>query len=376
MKVMNRKLRWDFFLKKRKFLLYNLIKRGHFILAKIGSFQKLENKVCYTKSFTNIVSNKLVANRAIRIYSLQNVRINSRSSSILRNREVFFEPLSKNDRFSEGYIIDHDYNTAILNISKVAKTEDGFFLAGNGSYNWFHWLIEILPKILLINEVKCNTILVDISVKKYPTMLEALRLMVGNRYKIVYLENDTVYSVDNLYYVNEINKLQFNVFDPTDNSQLEVFYNKDFLKEYVHIIKNKVTKVIELPVSPEKIYIKRKGTHRIPKNDSELELFLQNHGFVAVVLEELTFPQQISLFSSAREIVGLTGAGWSNMIFCHPRTKMLIISPDNYVEFKGFQYLAQTFELSLNYLYYENHNLPHNSNSFSINLAELDKSLK
>jgi len=46
-------------------------------------------------------------------------------------------------------------------------------------------------------------------------------------------------------------------------------------------------------------------------------------GFRPVILEDISFKEQISLFQNADCIVGLHGAGFANLSFCNPGIKVI-----------------------------------------------------
>jgi capsular polysaccharide biosynthesis protein len=53
--------------------------------------------------------------------------------------------------------------------------------------------------------------------------------------------------------------------------------------------------------------------------------FLQKQGFGIIAAEDFSVLEQAALFSSARMIVSLHGAGLSNLAFCEPGTKIIEI---------------------------------------------------
>ena len=101
----------------------------------------------------------------LNLYILKNVIVNSQSSAIIYRENIFYEAINENERFNEGFIKYHTKKNAIVDITEVTEIEEGFFLAGNGSFNWYHWMIEILPKILYYKEILSKIILVDNSCK-------------------------------------------------------------------------------------------------------------------------------------------------------------------------------------------------------------------
>lgn len=86
---------------------------------------------------------------------------------------------------------------------------------------------------------------------------------------------------------------------------------------------------------PKKIYINRKDSVYDSKNirkiinENEVIEYLEKKGFVSIVLSELSFKDQINLFSNADFITGLHGAGYANIVFCNPNTKILELKPNS-----------------------------------------------
>ena len=85
----------------------------------------------------------------------------------------------------------------------------------------------------------------------------------------------------------------------------------------------------ERPSWPKRIYISRKKAHgrRVCNEDPLLE-FLQARGYTSLFLEDMTWLDQVKLFSEAEAIVAPHGAGLANLVFCQPEAKIVeLISP-------------------------------------------------
>ena len=212
------------------------------------------------------------------------------------------------------------------------EIEEGFFLAGNGSFNWYHWMIEILPKMLYYKEILSKIILVDNSCKTIPTMAESLRIVTEKlNVKIIYLDKNKSYKVKNLYFINEVNKLMFNPIDPNKNT-LPLYY---FRQESLKLLNEKFrSNYFENKEENKKIFLDRKNTHRIAKNENEIRELLQHQNFHNIDGSKLNFSEQINTFSNAEVIVGTTGAAFTNIIFCKPKCKIIIFIPQNYRYYK------------------------------------------
>ena len=79
----------------------------------------------------------------------------------------------------------------------------------------------------------------------------------------------------------------------------------------------------------KKIYIDRGGKNlnqedqRLISNEDEIKKYLLNKGFVSIKMHETKFIDQVELFHNAECIVGLHGAGFANLAFSKPETKVI-----------------------------------------------------
>jgi len=79
---------------------------------------------------------------------------------------------------------------------------------------------------------------------------------------------------------------------------------------------------------PTKIYIRRSGDIRKLVNQSEIESLLRDKGFSIIDPDDLSFVDQVKLFSSATDIVTPAGAALANIIFCKPNVQITILAID------------------------------------------------
>jgi hypothetical protein len=66
-------------------------------------------------------------------------------------------------------------------------------------------------------------------------------------------------------------------------------------------------------------------------NEEEIVSVLRKHGFESVQLEDLSFHQQVRLFSQAEMVAGPEGAGMSNLLFSPRGIRVLEMHPPRYV---------------------------------------------
>ena len=84
------------------------------------------------------------------------------------------------------------------------------------------------------------------------------------------------------------------------------------------------------PGGRRKLLLLRRGTRRIA-NLADLEPVIRDHGLEAVATEGLGLAEQVRLFSEARVVVGVHGAGLANAVFMPPGAAMVEVMPPWYM---------------------------------------------
>jgi hypothetical protein len=279
-----------------------------------------------------------IATPEIAIYQFNNACIDVKSSSILiKNELITYRTIS--ERFNEGFVKVHNNKHAKVETKQVEKLDKGFFLGGNGSWNWFHFLIEIMPKLILFDQKYSQTLFVNEIILTIPSMKKILEIVSENNFTVKYLSSEKVYFVEKLYFINDFNHLQFNRFDNHIKAE-GTFFNPEITCDFSNLVLKKLSVKDNLP---ERIFLYRKNTHRIAKNQDQILKFLTELGFVPICLEELSIDEQASYFKTAKFIIGISGAAWSNLIFCRNQPKAICFVPENAEEFTAFSNLAKIF---------------------------------
>ena len=100
----------------------------------------------------------------------------------------------------------------------------------------------------------------------------------------------------------------------------------------------------------EKIFIDRSESvfsHCQFINNEEIINFLENKGFTSYKVGQLSFQEQVHLFSNAKVIIGAHGAAFANLAFCKKNTKIVEIKPKNHPNFVD-QHISRIKELDFN----------------------------
>jgi hypothetical protein len=145
------------------------------------------------------------------------------------------------------------------------------------------------------------------------------------------------------------------------------------IKETFEILRNKFYKKGDYP---EKIYISRRDTNnRKLLNEAEIEKFLQERGFVPIMLTGLSLAEQINLFAHAKTVIAPHGAGLTNIAFCEPETKILEIHMPSYLNW-CYRRLSAVLNLRYGFLFgdlVEDFQKKPHGRSFLLNLNSFEK---
>lgn len=222
-----------------------------------------------------------------------------------------------------GLYLPAYYDGRVL-IAYSAPTDEpiprAIHLCKDHSSNYFHWLFECLPRAIVALEQPEYAdwpLLVD---AELPVQnLQALQRLCGDR-EIIPIPRREMRSVSELVFPSVFSFMHDNYGMPVAAKDLVI------APEAVRLLKNKLQ-----PVTPvlgrKKIYIARdRAKYRRVLNEQQIQDALRAEGFEIVRPEELSFSEQIQLFSDASVIVGPTGAGLSNLVFAPPGCKVIVLA--------------------------------------------------
>ncbi len=194
---------------------------------------------------------------------------------------------------------------------------------GGGNENYFHWLYDVLPRIGICNKLVGLSeidffLLPNLSKKFQNESLDCLNIPEHKRLsseKYRHIKAKELIVTDHPFVVtgNSTRDIQ-NI-----PRWIMLWLNSNFCDQKV--TKNKKIK--------NKIYIERDPAlfknipERSVSNENEVKSYLLKKDFVPVRLGEIMFSEQVDLFHNADYIVGLHGAGFANLAFCKPGTKVI-----------------------------------------------------
>jgi len=171
-----------------------------------------------------------------------------------------------------------------------------------GSWNYYHWMTEILPKLAMLQEHNIEYDYLYLSLDR-AYMRETVQLL-GIDSSII-LEPVREYRhicADELIVPSLVSSFCY-------TPQFAI----DFLRE--SFIPRAQESVSSEGLSKRIFISRRKASSRKIKNEDEVFALFERYGFVRYNLEEMSVLEQVMLFHNAEFIAGEHGAGLTNIIF-------------------------------------------------------------
>lgn len=190
----------------------------------------------------------------------------------------------------------------------------------NATGNYGHWLIDALSRIYLFQRDYDLNEIDHYLVPKltFEFQLESLIACGIPKEKIVEIDTLECVSFEKLLCVSAPRELSSGVCPgwAIDGFRTSILPNINHEKQ------------------PKRLYISRKDANdRKFTNELELIEMLETYGFESIELSNYDFAGKIELFANAECIIGLTGAGLTNLMFCPTSASILELMPRSNVNY-------------------------------------------
>jgi len=222
--------------------------------------------------------------------------LNAKSGLYFKNLNVLSGFGPRNGSAQDAAVLFRAKRTSTKNFN---NSDPAYFINNMGG-NFYHWMIEELPRILFVKENYSEVHY--LSLNNLPEFAkEILNLL---KIDLEIITSETI-QIERSIHI-ETNKVGFP--HPSDINRIRKFL------ESLNVSK-------DFSFSPEYIYVSRSRSSRSLHNEKELEEYLRNREFKICYSEEMSIREKVTTFSNCSLLIAPFGAGLTNLIFtpenCH-----------------------------------------------------------
>ncbi|MBI3451718.1 MAG: tetratricopeptide repeat protein [Rhodospirillales bacterium] len=241
------------------------------------------------------------------------------------------------------------HGKAIRRAPGTEEVADGPLIALGGCTNYYHWMIDYLPRLRMIDalpELRDVPILVNADFCGFQR--ESLAAIGFDTRRLKIPPAKALIRCKTLIVPHFMDR-------PIEENLTPDFWQSTATLEIVAWLREKF-----LPAGAHdagvggKIFIsRREAKFRRCVNEAEILAIAVAAGFHEVRLEKLSFARQAALFAGASTIVGTHGAGFTNVVFAPPGSRVIELHPENFLprffirlaEILGHRHMALPGEL-------------------------------
>lgn len=212
-------------------------------------------------------------------------------------------------------------------------------IANDGFHNFWHWHAQTMQGVERIRELGLQNRCVYVTPELNQWQLQCLLALGLERGDILEISEDVV--IDRALYPSIVDPRAFLNLSPRYGELFKTVQRNLAIPRKATYTKDRL----------KLLYVSRRDApHRTMKHERELILILKKFGFEEIIPSKMTYSEQVEAFSSADVVVGIHGAGLTNIGFC-PNTALVIEIFDhqymNYVYYKLARLVSCRYECIL-----------------------------
>jgi hypothetical protein len=206
---------------------------------------------------------------------------------------------------------------------------EGILLSLPWSHNFYHWMIDILPRLLLVDLAEDLRRVPLLAPRSAPRFVRESLALTGYLDRTEFLES-RVYRVRRLHFLSRV----------SDGSEVS--------PQAVEWLDRKFP--ASAGAGNKRLYVSRSdGRIRFVANEKEIERVLADFGFDIFVPSHHSLEEQIRRFREASVVIGPHGAAFANLAFVRPGTKFIEMFDSSYFN-RCFHRLAGIKRLDYGFL--------------------------
>lgn len=248
------------------------------------------------------------------LYFLPDSYIFSEWGAVLSSRNALHTEFLQ---FYTGASVGHSrfgkpFGTLSWNVER-RKDWVALLAAPGGPENYYHWILDILPRIHLLGDFREAVDCFAVPAKLTPAQIESLSAFGINRNAMLLLEEKTKVFCERLLVPTL----------PGSDGNTPDWAIQALRDACLPLVKDR-------PRAKRKVYLVRGGTHRRPVvNEEEVIEYVAARGFEPVSLSGDSFSLQVETFRDAELIVAPHGAPLVNLVFAQKASILEVFHPNS-----------------------------------------------
>lgn len=225
--------------------------------------------------------------------------------------------VKENHALGSGFVRWNSREFCLVDSKKPSKVlAKGIVLNGKFPNNWYHWIVNILPKAMLINDAHDYLpeapYLISESCR-HPNF-EASLSLVNTSKRPVFFIPDVPHLLEEAILVDSPSAEVKVVKGRRDLDWSNLgFFHLDQMEKFRRLFLSHVNP--KLSSEGTRLFLIRGEGSSRPYNQDEVREVLESRGYLSVDVEQMTFLEQVKVFAEARVIVGVTGAQWTGALW-------------------------------------------------------------
>jgi hypothetical protein len=271
---------------------------------------------------------------------------------------------------------DHMEHVFLKNPKEVNKVElkHAIFLLGRADENWYHMLLDTLPRYLQLRGIDA---VVPVLVRSDlpATTVSLIKSLISHT--IIFVTPKDLISVEKLFFI----AARGTVHDSKpSNGQEQVQFSPQALKELRGWVLARLKPELDVTL-PGRIFIPRRAKYRNLINLDQIQNFFETLGFQTIETNSDFYPKQHVYFNQAIHVASPGGAVLANLVFMQTGSKVLVIRSWRDSDLLLWKKLAAACELDFSEVigiptYYGRKALARQHSNFFLPIRRVEKILK
>jgi len=245
-----------------------------------------------------------------------------------------------NSVFGAAFMLDR----ALVRLRKSSsrRLREGVLLSGRNDDNWYHWMVECLPRVFQVDSSVPSSAPFIVSSRTPPTGMEALERFADREIVVVdaalALEVEELHVLAPSVQILDTTRVPWSRGLSMNTAPLLEFRRRLALAD------------LSLGGKGRRVFLQRTSSRRGLINQPELAEIATRLGLEPVDPSGLSWLEQIELFSSSSLVVGASGAVMANYLLMLPGSRVLALTSDSLADFVLPAALASVSQVAFSYL--------------------------